>query len=336
MLARVRTPKAGLGTGSAVAVCFLVFGTVCSVDRAGLSPVDASASAGGSGGQVTGTGGANSGAGGSASGGSGGSNPAGGSGGSSATGGAGAGSGGAVGLGGGPGTGGDGSGTGGDQATGGNASGGNTGAGGSNTGTGGGSGGATSSGGVQGSGGAAGAGTGGVAGTQGSGGTIGTGGAGGGHPPSCSSYPSGSTFMPPTDTVLHCYWAHSDANDWETAEATCENEGGTLATILSSQENMAVLGLAMRGGLFANLAAVWLGANDGKQSNDKSGPGKYAWVTGEAWGYTNWHANQPGGSCTCPITTGCSCDHWLTMSSDGTWYDRADNNRPFVCEAVAR
>jgi len=212
-------------------------------------------------------------------------------------------------------------------------------------GTGGGSGGATSTGGVQGSGGAAGAGTGGAAGTQGSGGTLGTGGSGGtigaggsggGHPPSCSSYPAGSMFMPPMSTVQHCYWGHADTADWETAEATCVTEGGTLATILSSQENMTVFALAMRAGLFTNVTAVWLGANDGKQSSDKSGPGKYAWVTGEAWGYTNWHANQPSGSCTCQITGGCSCDHWLGMASDATWYDHSDISRPYVCEAVAR
>jgi hypothetical protein len=147
----------------------------------------------------------------------------------------------------------------------------------------------------------------------------------------------GSTFTPPNESVLHCYWAHADTANWETAEATCVNEGGTLATILSSQENMAVLQLATRNMLFAGMAVVWLGANDGKQSNDKSGPGTYAWVTGEPWGYINWHAMQPDGSCTCQLTNSCACDHWLAVGMDGTWYDRADNtDRPYICEALAR
>jgi hypothetical protein len=82
---------------------------------------------------------------------------------------------------------------------------------------------------------------------------------------------------------------------------------------------------------------AWLGANDGKQSNDKTGPGQYAWVTGEPWGFTNWHSGQPDGSCSCMLANSCSCDHWLAMGSDGTWYDRAETgSRSAICEAVAR
>ena len=96
--------------------------------------------------------------------------------------------------------------------------------------------------------------------------------------------------------------------------------------------------MALRATLFAGgTNVVWVGANDGKQSNDKSGPGKYAWVTGETWGFTNWHSSQPDGSCTCQLTNNCVCDHWLAIGNDGTWYDRDDGSgRPSVCEAVAR
>jgi hypothetical protein len=353
MLRWVRITKAALGTASAVAVC-LVFGTVCSVDRAGLSNTDASASSGGStGGNLSATGGAsaagsggtlggsgNSGSGGSGSGGSAGSNATGGSG----VGSGGLGSGGTLALGGATGSGGDLSGTGGAQGTGGiEGAGGDVGSGGLDGGSGGldgGPGGATATGGVGGTGGAAGGAgvTGGSGGAQGSGGKFGTGGSGGGHPPNCSSFPASMTFTPPTDNVLHCYWTHSDAAAWDIAEATCQNEGGTLATILSSQENMAVLSFALRATLFAGgTNVVWLGATDGKQDNDKSGPGKYAWVTGEPWGYTNWHSSQPDGSCTCQTNNTCACDHWLAISNDGTWYDRDDSSgRPYVCEAPAR
>ena len=55
-------------------------------------------------------------------------------------------------------------------------------------------------------------------------------------------------------------------------------------------------------------------------------------------GYTNWHASQPDGSCSCQFNnSSCDCDHWLAMGNDGTWYDRDDGTtRPYVCEAVAR
>jgi hypothetical protein len=124
---------------------------------------------------------------------------------------------------------------------------------------------------------------------------------------------------------------------WDMAETTCENEGGTLATILSSQENMFVLQQLLQANVISGTDVAWLGANDGKQSSDKSGPGTYAWVTGEPWSFSNWHVGQPDGSCTCQVPTSCACDHWLSMGPDGTWYDRAlTAARPSICEAVAR
>ncbi len=193
------------------------------------------------------------------------------------------------------------------------------------------------------------AGTDGQSGTTGNGGggpTGGTGGAGGrmhggggssGHP-DCSSFPSGSSTTLSSDGLQHCYWTHSDQLDWNSSESSCEGEGGTLATILSDQENTFVFDLSMQAGLFLG-SGVSLGATDGKASTDMSGPGTYAWVTGEPWGYTNWHMSQPDGSCnSCtPPDLACGCDHWLVLIMDGTWYDRPEATpRPFVCEAIAR
>ena len=200
-----------------------------------------------------------------------------------------------------------------------------------------GAGGATSDGGLTGTGG-----TGGMIGTGGdlgTGGATGIGGAGGSHLPSCSPFPTGSSFTTPTDGLLHCYWTHSDVTDWDSSESRCVSEGGTLATILSSQENMFVLQVLLQGNLFKG-DGVSLGATDGKASDDKSGAGQYAWVTGEPWGsYINWHMGQPDGSCMCqgPGSTSCVCDHRMVMLNDGTWYDRAASvARPYICEAVAR
>jgi hypothetical protein len=190
------------------------------------------------------------------------------------------------------------------------------------------------------------AGTDGRAGTTGDGGGGQTGGAGGkmhggggssGHA-DCSSFPMGGSVTLSSDGRLHCYWSHSDELDWNSSESSCVGEGGTLATILSEQENSFVVDLLTQAGLF-QAAGVSLGATDGKASADMSGPGMYAWVTGEPWGYAPWHAPQPDGSCTaCSIgELDCECDHWLVLTMDGTWYDRPEATvRPFVCEAIAR
>ena len=170
------------------------------------------------------------------------------------------------------------------------------------------------------------------------------GGAGGPRAAGCSSFPSAASFVTPTDGLAHCYWTHADLLDWNSSEKTCVNEGGTLATILSSEEDVFVLGLSLEAGLFQmppmmpSTIAISLGAMDGKMSSDQSGPGTYSWVTGEPWSYTNWHPSQPDGSCYC-ATPGadCQCDHWLAMGPDGSWYDRQEaTGRSFVCEGIAR
>lgn len=166
--------------------------------------------------------------------------------------------------------------------------------------------------------------------------------AGGGAP--CSSFPSAVPFVTPTDRLAHCYWVHADRLDWDSSEKTCSNEGGTLATILSAEENAFVLGLSLKGGLFqmpptmSSTVGISLGATDGRMSSDRSGPGPYSWVTGEPRSYANWHPSQPDGSCDCGWSgADCTCDHWLAMGPDGSWYDRPEAaGRSFVCEAVAR
>jgi hypothetical protein len=334
MLRRVRGTLAGLAFGSTVAAG-MVFGTVCSVDRAGLSNGDASTSFGGSSGGSSSSGG-RGGAAGSGAPGTGGTSPL-------ATGGDGGGQTGGAGgrapaTGGAPGTGGNDGATGGSVGTGGApATGGATGTGGTPA-----TGGATGTGGTPATGGDNGA-TGGAPATGGDNGatggapaTGGTTGTGGSHPPSCSSFPKGSMFVTPTDNLPHCYWTHSDGTDWDSSEASCVSDGGTLATILSSQENMFVLSVLTQPNLFMG-NGVSIGATDGRASSDKSGAGTYAWVTGEPWSYQNWHMDHPDGACTCQGSAACTCNHWLVMFNDGTWWDRPDKAaRPYICEAIAR
>ena len=335
MLRRARAKMAALAFASTVA-WGMVFGTACSVDRAGLASSDGSTSAGGSAGGAAATGGHGGGA----------SGHGGAAGSSGATGGAGGisviGQGGTGEQAGGTGGGGQqtgGTGGSGQAGAGGDASGGSTGTGGVDGGAVTGNGGSSGTGGAAGSPDDGGAATGGVPGTggvTGTGGTTGTGGGtGGSPPPSCDDFPAGASFVTPTDGLLHCYWVHTDMTDWNAAEGECTGERGSLATILSSEENMFVFQILLQAKAFI-MNGVSLGATDGKQNDDKSGPGQYAWVTGEPWGYTNWHGGQPDGSCTCTLMQTCMCDHTLVMSNDGTWYDRPETTpRPYVCEAIA-
>jgi hypothetical protein len=362
MFRRVRLTAAALASGSTVAVG-LILGATCSVDRAGLSNGDVARSTGGLGGLSSSAGGpgGSPGAAGAGLGSSGSSGSSGGIGGqligSTGTGGAtgqsgqGGGDRGAFGGSGNSGgaTGAAGGGPGGTTSAGGNGVGGLTGGGGgagtelggySGVGgaTGGGSGAAGGTNGTGGMGVAAGSGgaAGATIGPGGAGGATGAGGVGGSHSPSCSQFPAGASYVTPTDNLLHCYWVHSNSTDWTSSENSCVMEGGTLATVLSSQENMFVFGLLMRAGLFGG-NGVSLGAWDSKASDDRSGSGSYAWVTGEAWSFTNWHSGRPDGACTCSVGGSCACDHWLTMIYDGTWEDGSENTaRPYVCEAIAR
>ncbi|HXU63416.1 MAG TPA: C-type lectin domain-containing protein, partial [Polyangia bacterium] len=213
-------------------------------------------------------------------------------------------------------------------------------------------------GGVIGTGGVAGVGGNGSGGSAGSGGMGGTGGPGGGpatggmsghggtggRPPSCASFPSGTSLSNLGDGRLHCYWVHGSQIDWNSAEAVCENDGGTLVTILSEAENTTVVQLAAQANLFMGIGMsgqVFIGATDGRALDDRNGAGDYSWVTGEPWGYENWHSGQPDGACTgCSgpgPNAGCACDHRGAITADGTWFDRTQTTtRPFVCEAIAR
>ena len=105
------------------------------------------------------------------------------------------------------------------------------------------------------------------------------------------------------------------------------SEGGTLATILSSQENMFVLQVLLQANLFKG-NGVSLGATDGKSSSDKSGAWTVRLGHGRAMGLHQLAlgparrvVHLPGHQQTC------TCDHWLAMFNDGTWYDVARARR---------
>lgn len=88
----------------------------------------------------------------------------------------------------------------------------------------------------------------------------------------------------------HWYEAISSALSWDDAKAAAEARGGHLATLTSAAENAFVAGLVPDNGS-GNERPFWLG---GFQVAGSVEPfGGWQWVTGEAWGFTNWAGGEP-------------------------------------------
>jgi hypothetical protein len=86
----------------------------------------------------------------------------------------------------------------------------------------------------------------------------------------------------------HFYQLVTGGVSWSAAETaaaamTRNDVAGYLATVTSAEENACVAAVA-------NGASVWLGGNDIDVE------GTWAWITGEAWAYTNWNGGEPNNS----------------------------------------
>jgi hypothetical protein len=164
----------------------------------------------------------------------------------------------------------------------------------------------------------------------------GRGGRGGSAGRVCNDFPNNArSFTPPNESRAHCYWAHGNMVTWNQARTMCMSEGGHLVTILSAEENLFVVSIAMFSPMYSD---TWIGATDGKAGNDPSGAGTHTWVTGEPWGFEAWSTGEPDGDCDpCSGGQSCTCDHRGTLVSDATWQDRYESTtRGFVCEATAQ
>ncbi|MDR0920017.1 MAG: hypothetical protein LBM93_12375, partial [Oscillospiraceae bacterium] len=70
---------------------------------------------------------------------------------------------------------------------------------------------------------------------------------------------------------------------WEESKAFCEVIGGNLVTITSQEEQTFIESLYAQ----SSKKSYWLGATDKEKDGD------WKWITGEAWGYTNWNGGEP-------------------------------------------
>jgi hypothetical protein len=91
--------------------------------------------------------------------------------------------------------------------------------------------------------------------------------------------------------------------DWATAQSNAEALGGHLVTITSVEEQE---WLMARFALAKACRATWIGATD------EAVEGQWTWVSGEPWGFTNWHPGEPNDG---------DGEDWAELYWMGTWND---------------
>lgn len=118
----------------------------------------------------------------------------------------------------------------------------------------------------------------------------------------------------------HKYELYNTSVAWKEAFQYCEQQGGHLVTINSQSEQDFI------NGLISNSAypRIWAGGMDGYTE------GRWQWITGESFSYSNWGSDEPNNS---------NDEDYLMLSrGDGKWNDVADvfnnteNNYSFICE----
>ena len=120
----------------------------------------------------------------------------------------------------------------------------------------------------------------------------------------------------------HHYEVFYERLSWHEAANKCENLGGHLCTITSAEENKFVTGLANPDRNFC----YWLGASDEQTE------GKWRWVTGEAFSFTQWNSGEPNeGRRENFLETTTYWDNrwsWNDTSSTSGWNDAS----AYICE----
>ena len=118
----------------------------------------------------------------------------------------------------------------------------------------------------------------------------------------------------------HRYEVYSDRVDWQTAKSFCEEKGGNLLVIESSEENGVVFNQIQ--GLTNQY--YWLGLTDVDIE------GIWQWVTGTNFDYKNWSENQPDNDLVIE-------DYAELIANTGKWNDIKGfspnyRNVGFICE----
>lgn len=184
-----------------------------------------------------------------------------------------------------------------------------------------------------GSGGTAGQATGGVSGTDATGGT-------GGVVVDCGAVTGAVAYEG------HCYLLLTMPRIWADARQDCSMRGAHLVTMGSANRTEAEVKAEndfvwQLGGMMEQ----WIGATDGRMSNQSGNGMPYMWITGEPFTYDLWSGGQPNNeqaACQAPPAP-CSCGdqcwahcafQWAPNDNEiGTWNDRhCEHLLPYVCE----
>ena len=122
----------------------------------------------------------------------------------------------------------------------------------------------------------------------------------------------------------HYYKMYSMDYTWTEASEYCTAQGGHLMTITSAEEQAILQDLGLKSG-----TNYWIGGTDSKAE------GRWKWVTGEKWVYTEWADGEPDNS---QLDTGIDEDY-LQVAVDWNygWNDSADLQDKtagigFICE----
>jgi hypothetical protein len=126
----------------------------------------------------------------------------------------------------------------------------------------------------------------------------------------------------------HWYKADMNRTDWESAQTAASSGGHYLATITSAAEQQFIVSTFLTGP--SEKQVFWIGGTD-KVEEDT-----WAWVTGEAFSYTNWKDWEPSGD------GDYLCINWNAVRGDplGEWndapfagttgYDEGANDGPYA------
>lgn len=130
----------------------------------------------------------------------------------------------------------------------------------------------------------------------------------------------------PIKTVVskgHIYELYDKPTSWETAKLVCENKGGHLATITSSEEQMIIESLIRYGKrTFYNVGATNL-----ENINE------WKWVTGESMSYTNWAIGEPNNVANIErYLSVFNNENYLAQWNDTTNASTSGVSNGFICE----
>ena len=115
------------------------------------------------------------------------------------------------------------------------------------------------------------------------------------------------------EPIMHSFAVSSTPRNWAEAKAICETLGGHLATSTTADKNRFLTSLSTAG--------CWLGATD------EAKKGRWMWITGEDWYYSNWAGSQPDNAD--------NSEHYLmtNFGEAGLWNDSSSTaTLLYICE----